>query len=821
MASAAKIGVQIGVEDYDKFSKTISKIRQDLRETASEIKKITSAFSEDGRTIKQNTDLRNALNKSLEQEKSKLREQQEALKKLAEARSNLNENDKDYAKNLDLITKEEQRYRTSANNTQTEINKLNNKIKELPSNIKLVADAWKNASSDTGEVLKGIGDTLTKYVTLPIVGAATVSVKSYADIESAFTGVKKTVEGTAETYEWLYDELTKIPLVTASSTEDVMAVAEAAGQLNVEAEAIPTFTKNIIMLADSTNILASDGATSIAQFLNIMGEAPETVEQFGSSLVALGNNTATDEASILALATRLASAGKLAGLSTPEILGLSAAMSSVGLTAEAGGTAMSTTMKLISTAVATGSEDLNKFAEVTGMTADQFAEKWRSKPVEALEDLLKGMANLDGGSEELILLLDELGWSGIRQSDMVRRLTLDYDGVSEAVKIATDNYETNAEALDGTNALTEEATKRYEDFNSKVSQLKESFKLFSAEVGGSIKDALLPMIENLTDAFSKLADWWANLSEPAQNLILTLGTILAAAGPLISLIGGGLIFVAKIKTALDVLGITMAAIGTAFSTVILPIAGFIAAVVAVYEAIKHASEIRDFFTQLWDALGEKIKHDLEQIKEWLKSFVDGLLSGLLSFLEDMAANLILFALVKVPEWLGKFAHHIMENFRKAKESGVMQTHALFDQVSNIFSNLVSSAWSWGKDLIGNLISGIKSKISSLVNAVSDVASRIWSYLHFSEPEKGALANFHTWMPDMMRSMAEGIEDNMYLVDNAIGRVADTLGMGGTTNNYGGVVINLNVPQGANGQQIVDEIETELANRTLRRKAVFG
>ena len=74
---------------------------------------------------------------------------------------------------------------------------------------------------------------------------------------------------------------------------------------------------------------------------------------------------------------------------------------------------------------------------------------------------------------------------------------------------------------------------------------------------------------------------------------------------------------------------------------------------------------------------------------------------------------------------------------------------------------------------------------------------------------------------MMKQMAEGIEDNMYLVDNAIGRVADTLGMGGTTNNYGGVVINLNVPQGANGQQIVDEIETELANRTLRRKAVFG
>ena len=73
---------------------------------------------------------------------------------------------------------------------------------------------------------------------------------------------------------------------------------------------------------------------------------------------------------------------------------------------------------------------------------------------------------------------------------------------------------------------------------------------------------------------------------------------------------------------------------------------------------------------------------------------------------------------------------------------------------------------------------------------------------------------------MMKGLAEGIEDNLYLVDHAISDVASTLS-GGTNVNYGGVVINLNVPQGANGQQILNEIETELANRTIRRRAVFG
>ena len=109
----------------------------------------------------------------------------------------------------------------------------------------------------------------------------------------------------------------------------------------------------------------------------------------------------------------------------------------------------------------------------------------------------------------------------------------------------------------------------------------------------------------------------------------------------------------------------------------------------------------------------------------------------------------------------------------------------------------------------------------MISSVKSIASTIWSYLHFSEPEKGALSDFHTWMPDFMKGLAQGIDDNMYLIDQAAENIANHLGMGGDSYNYGGVVINLNVPQGANGYQLVDEIETALAQRTVRRKAVFA
>ena len=89
-------------------------------------------------------------------------------------------------------------------------------------------------------------------------------------------------------------------------------------------------------------------------------------DRLGSVIVDLGNNFATTESEIVAMGTRLASAGKLAGLTEPEIMALAAAMSSVGIEAEAGGTAMTQTLNAIEKAVAKGGDDLAEFARYRG-----------------------------------------------------------------------------------------------------------------------------------------------------------------------------------------------------------------------------------------------------------------------------------------------------------------------------------------------------------------------------------------------------------------------------------------------------------------------
>ena len=852
MATKTQIGAVIGVEGASQYISTMKELARQTKVFKADMDALTSSFDKNSKTIGQLSQEKKLLQKTIDNENQKLAEQEKLMEQI-------NDSVMDGTISVEKWTTAHKEVQVEIDKTTKNVNYLKQQMKELQEQnaFTLMVDAWENTSNKTGEALKKVGGALTKYVTLPIVGGIAASVKVASDFQSAFTGVKKTVEEIIDengnivySYEDLEKELRKIPLETASTYETVMGVAEAAGQLGIVADKIPEFARNIIMLADSTNVSAEDGTVAIAQFMNIMGDAPETIDKFGSSLVALGNTTATDEASILALATRLASAGKLAGLSTPEVLGLSAAMSAVGLTAEAGGTAMSRAMQKITLAVAKGGEDLELFAEVAGTSAEEFADTWRNNPIEAIEQFLVGLGNLDGGSEELLQMLDELGFSGIRESDLLRRLTLDYDGVSEAVKTATGNYQSNTDALEGQNALTKEASKRYEDFASQVSQFKESLKQLGEVLGKEIIPLIQPMVDKLTDIITKFSE----MDKGTKDAILGIGGFIAIAGPLIAIAGNVIIWVSKLKAAFGVLkgaegiaGATeaitgsgglvsaitdklMPALGGAEGVGLIGTIGLLGGAYAIaqkgaeqmntkmYESAEaceyvasryHWSEEKvNEFGSTWDENGHLVELSTQTITDATNTMVDDVTINV----EDLKAL--------VRERAKETAQSVTQSFVDETPQVQSASYQMVKTGIDEIKNGKDETYNYGRELAKNFADGISSGNGLVSWAAQGVAGIVRSFLHFSEPDIGPMSDFHTWMPDMMRGLAEGIEDNLYLVDNAISDVASTLS-GGTNVNYGGVVINLNVPQGANGQQILNEIETELANRTIRRRAVFG
>ena len=303
------------------------------------------------------------------------------------------------------------------------------------------------------------------------------------DFESAITGVAKTTDLTDEELAAMSDSIKALSTEIPATTEEIAAVAEAAGQLGIQKDALLDFTEIMTMLGTATNMTADEAATSLARFANITGMATDNYGRLGSVIVDLGNNFATTESEIVAMGTRLASAGKLAGLTEPEIMALAAAMSSVGIEAEAGGTAMTQTLNAIEKAVAKGGDDLAEFARIAGMSSEEFSSAWKNDAMSALTSFIGGLGKLDEQGESTVLVLEDLGLTGIRQSNMLKALGLAADQMTGAVKTANTAWQQNT-------ALTNEANKRYATAQSRLTMMQNAYNNLKVAIGDAYTPAL-------------------------------------------------------------------------------------------------------------------------------------------------------------------------------------------------------------------------------------------------------------------------------------------------------------------------------------------
>ena len=252
------------------------------------------------------------------------------------------------------------------------------------------------------------------------------------------------------------------------------------------------------------------------------------------------NNFATTEKDIVEMTNRLAAGGKLAGLSTADILGLATAMSSVGIEAEAGGTAMVQTLTGIGKAVSGvgkgAKEKLELIAQIAGTTSESFSQAWKEKPAEALQSFIKGLQKANDEGKNMDGILSDLGMKGIRQGNMLKSLALASDKMGAAVARSNQAWKDNT-------ALTNEANKRYETTESQLKMFRNQITDLAIEFGGPLikalrsgLDAVKPWLNNLAD----LAKKFSSLSTEQQQNILKWGLFAAALGPALKLLGGGI-----------------------------------------------------------------------------------------------------------------------------------------------------------------------------------------------------------------------------------------------------------------------------------------
>ncbi|OUP12554.1 phage tail tape measure protein [Anaeromassilibacillus sp. An200] len=381
---------------------------------------------------------------------------------------------------------------------------LSEKIHTLKENQEQAAVQAQKLGTSASSAFEQIGQALAAAgITAAIREAAQYfadCAQASMDFETAVTGVAKTTDLSDEELAAMADSIRSLSTEIPATTEEISAVAEAAGQLGIQKEALLDFTETMVMLGTATNMTADEAATALARFANITGMGAGEYDRLGATIVDLGNSFATTEQEITEMATRLASAGTLAGISEPGILALAAAMSSVGIEAEAGGTAMTETLNAIETAVAGGGEALDEFARLAGMSSETFAETWQNDALSALTSFIGGLGQLDEQGESTVLVLESLGLTGVRQSNMLKSLGLAAEQMTGAVNLANTAWEENT-------ALTEEASKRYATTQSQLILLQNSYRNIQAAIGDAYTPELKEAYAVGTDVLNGVAQF--------------------------------------------------------------------------------------------------------------------------------------------------------------------------------------------------------------------------------------------------------------------------------------------------------------------------
>ena len=364
-------------------------------------------------------------------------------------------------------------------------------------NVTLTIGAKDNASG----VLKRIGGGITGFAKVAaaavagaaaaFVGLGAISIKSAISVQSAFTGVAKTTEGlvtaggeltaVGEEIKQSFRDLAKeVPI----AVEELLGIGELAGQLGVPREAIVEFSEVVAALGVTTNLTTEEAATDLARLANIYQISAEDMaantERIGSVIVDLGNNFATTERDILAFGQRIAAAGSIAGIAQEDVLAIGAAMASVGIEAEAGGTAVQKVLITMVKAVAEGGDELDAFAKATGQSAAEFRKAFEEDAAGVFEDFV---LSLGKEGDKAILVLKELGLED-------QRLSRAFLSLAGAGDLITRSMDTASEAFETNEALGKEAQLRYGTMDSQLVILKNTLK----DVGVTIGDALLPFL---------------------------------------------------------------------------------------------------------------------------------------------------------------------------------------------------------------------------------------------------------------------------------------------------------------------------------------
>lgn len=295
-----------------------------------------------------------------------------------------------------------------------------------------------------------------------------------------------------------------------------------------------------------------------------------------------------------------------------------------------------------------------------------------------------------------------------------------------------------------------------------------------------------------------------------------------------------------------VIGVNAAMAANPIGLVVSLIAGLVAAITVLWTTNE---DFRNAVIEIGKQIGEFVSNLVDTVVKFFTKTIPDAFNAVINFVKTNWQGLLLL-LVNPFAGAFKLLYDNCEGFRNTIDNLVRNIKQAFENMKNAISNTVGNirdaivngiqravdfitelpgrAVGWGRDFIQGLVDGIWGMIGSVVNAVSNVANTITSYLHFSRPDKGSLRQYEEWMPDMINGMAKGIRENAWQLEDALNaatsnlqanvNVASLPASGGM--NMGAVNITINAAPGMDVNALADAVAYKIQSMAQRKAAVW-
>jgi TP901 family phage tail tape measure protein len=544
-------------------------------------------------------------------------------------------------------------------------------------------DAIGKKMQDVGDGMAKFGKNWSTYVTAPLAGLAAVSLKVAGDFDQTMNVLQVNANASEKQMKSLRDmaiDMGQKTVFSAGEAADAMLELSKGGlsAADIKGGALAS----TLALAATEGMGLADASVIVVQAMNTFGlKATDTAKVV--DVLAAGAVAST--AGVADLAAGLKYVGATANqfkIGVGESVTALAALNNAGLDSTTAGTSLNRfflgllggTKKARDAIKDMGFEFFNANGEMRPMR----------EVIAELEQGLKGLSDQDRAQT----LKTIFGVEGMRAGNILLE-----QGVA--------GYDKLAKSIDKNGIAQEMADARMKGLKGSLEQLKGSMETAAIAIG----TVMAPTVQSLAKFIQGLVDKFTGLPEPAQKVIVVLGAIVAAVGPLL-LVGGKLIsWTGDALIAFGKLGpvFTMLKTGaiSLFQTLMANPFIALAAVVAITAVliITHWDQVKAFLLGAWDA----IKNAAVAVWDWLTN----------AFRQWGQ-----YILIAITGPIGLIVALVIKNWDTIKSV----TETVWNGIKAFFD-----AWfSVYKEVFTTVFDAVKAVVIGTWNAISNVAGTIWN-----------------------------------------------------------------------------------------------